>query len=371
MEWLIAAGLHPRATATTLRVAMDLAGRMDYDTGHVRYCMEETAARLGIDKSTVKRHVAILRELGALVWVQHGTKANIRRKLGLGGYAGTATVYGATIPPAYDRAMGHRIDGTGYTARAIIDQRGQTPNPVDNSPVDNPGSGSCAPPSLTVVKEEGKLKVVGGSNYTSRKRASRPTESPTQPETEKRSSEGGVARRRPLQVAADIRIARRVRALVNWTQSEGLRRLAFVLRPFIDRGLDADAIAGELHGMCLGWKPKQPANYLRAALAEQAAHDAVLAADAARMEAQTWRAASAQRAADLASLEALFAPITAAARTDDDRRAARTDWNQWPAVAEHYAADPDDALDLYGQRLVTYAVRQDARLNGHREMTHV
>ncbi|MEU9014214.1 cell wall protein [Streptomyces sp. NPDC048479] len=369
MEWLIAAGLHPRANATTLKVAQDLGARMDYDTGHARYCMEETAARLGIDKSTVKRHAAVLRELGALAWVVHGTKTNIRRALGLKGYAGTATVYAAVIPAVYDRAMGHQVIGTGYEARIVVHQR----KPVDNSPVDNQPSGSCAPPSLTVVKEVGQVQVESGFNYTPRKRASRETESlPDQTDQKRSSSEGGPSRRHPLQVARDIQIARRVRALVNWTQTERLRRLAYVLRPFIDRGLDSHDIAAELAGMCLGWRPKQPANYIRAALAEQAAHDAVLAADAERLAGQTWRAATAQQAADLASLEALFGTGPAEpVRTDDDRRAARLDWNLWPDVADHYADDPDDAIDLYGERLCTYAVRMDAQSKSRQEASYV
>lgn len=98
VEWLIAAGQHPRANATTLAIAQDLKARMDYDTGHARYCLEETAGRLRIDKSTVKRHVSYLRELGALAWVVHGTKTNVRRALGMSGYAATATVYAAVIP---------------------------------------------------------------------------------------------------------------------------------------------------------------------------------------------------------------------------------------------------------------------------------
>jgi hypothetical protein len=47
------------------------------------------------------------------------------------------------------------------------------------------------------------------------------------------------------------------------------------------------------------------------------------------------------------------------------------DWNIWPDVADHYADDPADALDLYGEDLCSYAIRQDARLNPHREVTHV
>jgi thiamine biosynthesis lipoprotein ApbE len=65
--------------------------------------------------------------------------------MGLKGYAATATVYAAVIPAVYDHAMGHRIVGSGYTARIVVDQRGQVSHPlppqagypVDNPPVDN------------------------------------------------------------------------------------------------------------------------------------------------------------------------------------------------------------------------------------------
>ncbi|MCX4911899.1 hypothetical protein [Streptomyces sp. NBC_00878] len=279
VAWLIAAGLHPRANATTRTIAEDLAARMDYDTGHARYLLDDTVARTGISKASVKRHVGYLRELGALAWVQHGTRSNVRRLMGLKGYAATATVYAAVIPPAYDHAMGHTIVGSGYTARIIIDQRGQ-PSPVDNPPVDNSGSQGLEPPSLNSVEEEGKLKVEGGFNYTSRERASRDRGSiPHQKST---NSSG----RHALQVAKDILIARQVRPLVNWTQREGLRRLAFALRPLIDLGLDSYAIADRLHGMCSGmrWQPKAPAAYISTVLADQDQRTATQQAAAAKYE---------------------------------------------------------------------------------------
>ncbi|MEU6979544.1 hypothetical protein [Streptomyces sp. NPDC046371] len=252
-----------------MTVAEDLAVRMDYDTGHARYCLDEMASRLEMDRATVKRHVAVLRELGALVWVVHGTKANVRRRLGLAGYAGTATVYAAVIPLVYDRAMGNRIIGSGYEARALA----TPPNPVDNPPVENP----CAPPSLILVDQEGQVQVVGGEEEdTTRKRARRTA--PTSPSTnKKRSCTGGAARRSPAQVAREIQETRLIRALVNWTQGERhLRRLAVVLRPLFDRGLTAHQIADELHGMCLGWRPQHPAAYIRTVLAKDAARLTVL-----------------------------------------------------------------------------------------------
>ncbi|MEU6016934.1 cell wall protein [Streptomyces sp. NPDC047515] len=361
VEWLIAAGLHPRANATTLVIARDLGARMDYSTGHVRYCLDETVARTGVSKASVKRHVAYLRELGSLAWVQHGTKANVRRALGLGGYAATATVYAAVIPAAYDHAMGHRIIGTGYGARIVMDYR-QMPDarpattvtgPVDNAssgPVDNSSERSCEPPSLTSANEKSQVQMVGGFNYTphaGRRTASLPNQT--------RSSNEDPARRTPLQVAREIRETRRVRALVNWTQKESLRRLAYVLRPYFDRGLDSTQIADELTGMCLGWRPKQPATYIRTALIRQAAQNTELAAAENRLANQTWRATP-QEAADLASLEALFSRTP---RTDDDRRTARAHAKYDLQIVIDHLEDhgDDDAIDLYGTALASRAAR--------------
>ncbi|CAL9668706.1 hypothetical protein SUDANB145_07300 (plasmid) [Streptomyces sp. enrichment culture] len=277
VAWLLGAGLHPKANTTTLCIAEDLAARMDYDTGHVLYGMRDIAARLDLDVSNVKRHVRYLRELGALAWVQHGTRTNSRRAKGESGWAGTATVYAAVIPAAYDHAMGHRIIGSGYTARIVVDLRNRptTPSstpaePVDNSsqgPVDNSPKGSCAPPSLTSVQEDGKLKMVGGSNYTSQAR-------PPKPRVPHQSSSKNGHRRTALDVQQDMNTARLVRAMVNWTQSVPLRKLEYVLRWWTDRGQDAYQIAADLNGMCLGlrWNPKNPVAFIRARLTADAEH---------------------------------------------------------------------------------------------------
>jgi AraC-like DNA-binding protein len=361
VRWLIASGHHPRANTTTLRVAEDLGARMDYDSGHVRYCLDKVAARLGVSRATVKRHVAVLRELGALAWVVHGTKANIRRMLGLGGYAGTATVYAAVIPAVYDHAMGHTIIGSGYQARIVIDQRGQTADPVDNSPVDNPGLAGLAPPSLTLVKEESQVQMVEGVNYTPRERASRRTDRlPHQKASSNSGSPDGHARRTPQQVAREIRETQLVRALVTWTQGERIRRLAYVLRPFFDRGLNAVEIAAELGGLCLRGKPKQPAEFIRARVARQAQRDAAREYDLEHAVAPADSAAWQEYQANRQSFAALFGETTD--RTDEDRQYARRyGWDQWDEIADHYDDDPDDALDLYGTKLCSYAVGKAAR----------
>ena len=359
VEWLIAAGLHPRANATTRAVAEDLADRMDYSTGHVRYCLDEMVARLGVSRASIKRHIRYLRELGALAWVQHGTQANVRAVMGLKGYAATATVYAAVIPPVFDHAMGHTIVGSGYNARIIIDQRGQaripaqSRKPVDNPPVENSCSERREPPSLTCVEEEGKVQMVGGSNYTSQARQAK-NSIPHQ------SSQIGGRRRTAADVQKAGQVVRLVRALVNWTQSVPLRRLEFVLRPWTDRGWDAFRIADELTGMCAGvrWKPVRPDQFIRARIAADTAREELLAAQEASakpMDNEAW--------AGLVGLSKLFQhEELAPARTDEDRAYARRyGWQDWPEVADHYTEDPDDALDLYGARLCSYAVDRAAR----------
>lgn len=363
VRWLIAAGLHPKANQTTLRVADDLAARMDYTTGHARYCLLETAARLDVDKATVKRHVKYLRELGALAWVQHGSHTNVRPLHDLPGYAATATVYAAVIPASYDHAMGHRIIGTGYDARIVINMRGcktspkaAPKTPVDtpgNSPVDNSDLEGLAPPSRTGVKEVGQVDLVGGFNYTEQ---ARPPKTRIPHQRDQINS-------RP-RTAADVQKAgqtiRLVRALVNWTQSVPLRRLEYVLRPWTDRGWDALRIADELNGICPGvrWKPRRPDAFIRKHIAAAAGHEEELAGTS------TWTDTD----DDMASLIKLFGTNTVVPadpepeRTDADRQYAQLyAWSQWEEVAAHYADDPDDALDLYGTRLCAYAVGKAAR----------
>lgn len=271
VQWLIAAGLHPKANQTTMRIAEDLAARMDYDLGHVRYGLTDMIGRTGISRAQIARHISYLRELGALAWVQHGTRTNLLAAMGLKGYKGTATVYAAVIPAAYDHAMGHTVIGAGYEARIVIDQRGQQQppipaqtrrEPVDNPPVDNPGSEGHETPSLTSTREEGKLKVVGGSNYTSQARQPKPR-------IPHQSSSKNGRRRTATDVQQAMKTARVVRAMVNWTQAAPLRQLEYVLRWWTDRGQDAYQISADLNGWCHGmrWKPTNPVAFIKARLA--------------------------------------------------------------------------------------------------------
>ncbi|MFD7867787.1 cell wall protein [Streptomyces sp. NPDC059783] len=225
-------------------MARDLAKRMDYRLGFVLYDLEGTAARCGVSVATVKRHVRVLRELGALVWQRHGSKRNLH--LPGRAYAGTATIYAATVPAVYDAAMGHWLDGTGYGARVVgVARTGRR-------------AGGPAPHSLRPRPHAPTDDVREGGKDTLRARA------------HVRASRRRPSARHPLQVARDIAVARQVRPLVGWTQGEGLRRLAFALRPLIDRGAGVQEIAAQLHAWWLDWRPARPAAYITAELRRRA-----------------------------------------------------------------------------------------------------
>ncbi|MER6116778.1 cell wall protein [Streptomyces sp. NPDC001743] len=351
VEWLVEeAGLHPKAGEATLCVARDLAGRMDYIAGTVLYDLDGTAARCGLSRATVKRHVAYLRELGALVWARHGSRRNLR----LPGrpYAGTATIYAATIPYIYDRAHGHRIEGRGFGARVL-----GVPVPAGSTTAaGRPGRRGREPQSLAARPHARTAEEEGKFTDTPRRRARARTISRPRNST----------RRSPLQVAADIRIAAHVRPRIPWTQGEGLRRLAYALRPLIDQGLDAHDIAAELTSWWLAWRPARPAAYITAQLRDRTAtapYDAPSADAHPHTTGPTgnpaWQAWLRQRAT--------ATELREPQRADDDRRHARLyGWDRWAKVADHYATDPDDALDLYGTRLCCYAVRRASDGGGRR-----
>lgn len=279
--WLVGAGLHPRSGPATLVVARDLARRMDYRLGFVMYDLDGTVRRTGLSRATVKRHVKVLRELGALAWWRHGSKRNLR--LPGRAYTATATIYAAVIPASFDAAMGHRLAGSGYEARvcgvtaagreraiarAMEATKQTASSPVDNSAVDNRSSSSCEPHSPGRFHQVPEVDVESGSKDTSRRRASRST---TSPGPERSTAASGGTRRTAAQTYRSIQVTRQVRARVNWTQGARLRRLAFVLSPWTDAGWDADTITAELHSWMLTFRPARPAEYIRAQLARQAA----------------------------------------------------------------------------------------------------
>ncbi|MFD5694380.1 cell wall protein [Streptomyces rubiginosohelvolus] len=329
--WLVAAGLHPGAGPSTVLVARDLSVRMDYRRGIVVYGLAGVVKRTRLSTATVKRHVRVLRELGALAWMVHGSKRNLAAPGET--YMATATIYGAVIPPAYDDAMGHRLTGSGYEARvcgvtpagrelavadataradARQDQRrtgrstqgvrsgAPTARPVDNSVVDKACSAGREPHSLGRYHRAPAVDVERGCNYIPRERASCRTARVSSP---KISFNSDGSRRTAAQTRAGIAVIQQVRPLVNWTQREGLRPLEVALRPLTDAGWDAHMVAAELHSWMLSWNPARPAAYIRASLAQQAAAEHAAAVyDAA----EGWDEAAATRAFTVSRPELVY-----------------------------------------------------------------
>ncbi|WP_309345216.1 cell wall protein [Streptomyces sp. OUCMDZ-4982] len=310
LEWLVAAGLHEEAGPTTIEIAEDLAARMDFRRGIVVYDLEGTARRLEKSPATVKRHIRVMRELGALVWLVHGSKRNIA----LPGepYMATATIYGAVIPPVFDEAMGHRLTGSGYEARVCgvtaagreravaqakvrsearqksrrrsercrshwqrLPAAARTVCPVDNVVVDNSRSQAREPHSLGRYHRAPAVQVDGGCKDTSRERASRSTD---RRPSFKISYNPDGSRRTASQTRRGIGIIQQVRPRVTWTQRASSRELEVALRPRTNAGWDSQMIIEELHSWHLTWQPANPAAYIRFRLAQQATAEHQVAA---------------------------------------------------------------------------------------------
>jgi DNA-binding transcriptional ArsR family regulator len=249
-QWALTTRLHPKAGDTTWRVAKDLATRMNAD-GHVAYCRDAMYRRLGISRRTLERHVAVLRELGLLVWDVHGNRTNTRPP-GSGSWAGTATIYAAVVPPAWDEALGHRVEGRGYHARHI----GFTPRGRERAIAEARGRTRRGPrrdaPSCRTNHSRRTAEEEGRKNYTARSRRARSRSHPPKGPSE-------AVRFTPAEASGAMSIAAFVRPRVPWSQGEGLRRLAFALRPWIRTGRSAAEIAAELAAWCVSRRPSSPA----------------------------------------------------------------------------------------------------------------
>jgi hypothetical protein len=361
------AGLLPGSTAVTLTIAEDLAGRMDYSSGHVRYQLAETMTRTGLGRSTVTKHVSLLRTAGWLAWAEHGSLRNALRAAGRPGYAATAAVYGATVPPCFDEWAGNRLEGAGYSARVVgATERGReqrVAETVDNASrkaVDNRRKGSSWTPSLRVVKEEGQVQVVRGFVTTAKRQRKTPT-------ILGQTITGDA-------IATAKRLAAWVRPLVGWLQRATRCQLSWVLLDLVIRGWDEQQILRWLQDQSpLGtWRPRHPHRHIAACLLAARAqeqriadYDAAQAATVHPMDNAAMRALADAQAQQVAALTALFAAAGQAVepeRTNADRATARAYARTDLALVRDHIAHygPDDALDLYGTHLCALAERMDA-----------
>ncbi|MFG3336933.1 hypothetical protein ACGFZZ_33560 [Streptomyces tendae] len=369
LDWMIyEAQLHPKANQTTVRVAMDLASRMDYDRGIVLYRLLDTAAALGVDKSTVKRHVSYLREMGALVWLEHGSKRNLRlpgRK-----YTATATIYGATIPPAYDTAKGHRLSGTGYEARIVGYTEAGRKQAVAQAR--RTAGRRLAPPSRC-GSPDGPVAEVGGKEKATR--GARPARS----KPPKKSTLGHRVTAALFQ-AAD-RLARRLRPLHNWTQRAKITELSWVLVDKLAEGCSEEQVDAWLRDISpavavgLDWRPNRPHTYIASQLLRERA---VREADAQLQE--DWANASAPNADFGAAVQEMRLQQAGEERPAVDGltgldQETRTQMCADGWAAYKYRGDPSLVLSayevmgpavayaLYGHELVDLCLSLDANSN--------
>ncbi len=262
--WAITQRLHPKAGDTTLRVARDLAARLNAD-GHVAYCRDTMFKRLGISRRTLERHIAVLRELGLLVWALHGSRTNTR-PAGSGEWAGTATIYAAVVPRAWDDALGHRVSGHGYHARHIgFTEQGRQLAIADARRRTRP-SHRRDTPSCKTNHPRPKAEMGGKKNNTRAPRSARPR-------SRRRHEVPEPYRASTPQAAHAVSVAAWIRPRVPWTQGEGLRRLAFALRPWIATGLSAADIAADLSVWRMPRRPASPASVIMARWSEFADQD--------------------------------------------------------------------------------------------------
>lgn len=382
LDWMIfEAKLHPKANRTTARVAMDLSSRMDYRRGIVLYRLVETASTLELDVATVKRHVSYLREMGALVWLQHGSKRNLRlpgRK-----YTATATVYGAVVPPAYDVAKGYRLRGQGYEAKVIgrteAARKRAVDEGVDNSRAQKAGR-RLAPPSRGGSHHVPADEVGGIGKATRSARASKIT-------PPKKSTLGHTVTARLYQ-AAD-RLARTLRPLHNWTQRARISELSWVLVDKLAEGATEEQVDVWLREISpsvttgFDWRPARPHAYI----ASQLLLERELGLADAQLQ-QAW-AAAAEPNADFAAavqetrmqqnsgeeadgcggLEDLD-PETRTQMRLEAWSAYKYDKNPELVLATYELAGPAAAASLYGRELVDRCLTLRANANNPRIHLH-
>lgn len=245
LRWALRLGVHPKATTTTLRVAEALAAKANRQ-GHLAYGRTALAAHLDLSVDCVAAHSRILRELGLLVWVEHGSKANILRTRNPGipptSYKGTATIFAFTVPAAYDSACGRRLNSQGYHARVIaVTDRGRRhetrmARAAYRGHATRPTAGRTTSPSRGSSRLQQEAKAGGKNNYT-RKLAHNPS-----------SPVHHHPRTTPAQAKACIAAAQNVRQKVHWLRGTCSRRLAYLLRGrLLAPGADLADLAAELY----------------------------------------------------------------------------------------------------------------------------
>ncbi|WP_139275382.1 hypothetical protein [Mangrovactinospora gilvigrisea] len=230
-QWAIRHSLHPRAGATTVRVAQALAAKANRQ-GHVAYGRNRLASHLNLSISRLSDHIRYLRELGLLAWVEHGSRRNVRRTRNpeqhVDGYTATGTIYALCAPAAWDAAVGRRTTGAGYRARLVgvtgagrrhESRLARLAKARTEAAGRRVGTARRRTPSCGGTSEVFEVSDDAGFKDTrAGARATAPTPSPTTT---------------PHDLARTIEVARQLRIRVSWLRHARLRRLAYLLRPLI------------------------------------------------------------------------------------------------------------------------------------------
>jgi hypothetical protein len=266
---MITSGYHPKAGATALRLAELFAARMRRSrNGHFAFAADATARALGVSRRTVMYAAQHLRELGLLVYVEHGTKANVLRTRGAwkpgDGYRATATIFAAVAPPVFDQAHGRRLSHHGYRARVIgytSHGRHQAVAEVRRKAKARGRSGPArCTPSVVVSTDHLQVQVDGGNNYTSRTRAKRKIPTPRQHDHRRTT---------PQRCARNITAAEQLQREVWWLHRTCSRNLAYALRPLLDGGWTAPSLAAEVLTWGVPGHLRNPIAYLHHELARR------------------------------------------------------------------------------------------------------
>ncbi|MEW1914625.1 hypothetical protein AB0442_40685 [Kitasatospora sp. NPDC085895] len=259
VRWALRAGLHPRANATTLRVAEALAAKANRH-GHLGYGRNSLAEALGVSVACVAVHTRVLREVGLLAWVEHGSKANVLRTRAPEQqpttYKATGTIFALVVPPAYDQEHGRRLSGSGYRARLVaVTDRGRRhevrmARAAARRQATRPGAGRRTPPSCGGLALKREVKAEEKFNYT-RVRA---RETRSQPTEQHQRLTPGLTR-------DFIRAAQELQSEVAWLVGVCPRRLAYLLRSRLLAGTTMSALARELR-TATGQFVRRPLAYL-------------------------------------------------------------------------------------------------------------
>ncbi|WP_333745766.1 hypothetical protein [Streptomyces sp. IBSBF 2950] len=264
--------MFPGFNDSTSAILDVIQSRMDFDTGHARYVIQDVMERTGLKRSAVTKHIAMVRRAGWLAWAEHGSLRNALRGLGRPGYAKTATVYAATIPPEYDAFVGNVLDGTGYEARVVTIAPEARPNsPVDTAgkePVENSGDETAWTPSRWVLKGEGQVQVVGGKDASTGQARTADSITPRRKKRKKTVTGYKITGER---IERARQLAKTVRPLINWIQGSTHDQLSWVLLDVVARDWSENRILvwlGRL-GQEIGaprWRPRFPHRVIAAAL---------------------------------------------------------------------------------------------------------